>query len=118
MSMSPDNMKRYLHLSTTLDIWSGLAKAFSDGSDELQVFSLNQRVFAAKQKRRPFSVYYEKLTEIFQQLDHRDKVIMKHPNDVQAYRQSIKWHRIHIFLAGLDSGFKQIRGEILHRDSM
>ena len=41
---------------------------------------------------------------------------MKHPNDVQAYRQFIEWLRVHIFLAGLDSDFEQIWGEIMRRD--
>ena len=78
---------------------------------------MNQKAFAAKQNGRPLSVYYGELTEIFQELDHRDKVILKHSNDVQQYRQSIEQLRIHIFLARLDSDFEQIQGEILHRDS-
>ena len=115
--MSPEIIKRYLRLPTTRDIWSALAKALSDGNDELQVFSLNEIVFAAKQNGRPLSIYYGELTEIFQELDHLDKGIMKHPDDVRAYRQSIERLRVHIFLTGLDNYFEQIRGEILHRDS-
>ena len=41
-------MKRYLRLPTTQEIWSALSKAFYDGSDELQVFTLNQKAFTAK----------------------------------------------------------------------
>ena len=48
MSISLEIMKRYLRLPTTQEIWSALSKAFYDGSDELQVFTLNQRAFAAK----------------------------------------------------------------------
>jgi len=33
-------MKRYLHLATAREIWSAY-----DGSDELQVFTLNQKAF-------------------------------------------------------------------------
>ena len=41
MSMTPEIMKRYLRLPTAYEIWNALAKAFYDGSDELQVFALN-----------------------------------------------------------------------------
>ena len=90
MSMSPEIMKRYLHLPTAQEIWSALSKAFYDGSDELQVFTLNQKAFIAKQSSRSLSEYYGELTEIFYELDHRDKVIMKDPDDIAAYWKSIK----------------------------
>ncbi|RVW73556.1 hypothetical protein CK203_055169 [Vitis vinifera] len=45
-------MKGYLCLPTTQEIWRALSKAFYDGSDELQVFSLNQKAFTAKQSGR------------------------------------------------------------------
>ncbi|XP_048229206.1 uncharacterized protein LOC125369892 [Ricinus communis] len=90
MSMSPEIMKRYLRLSIAHEIWTALSKAFYDGSDELQLFSLNQKAFAAKQNRRSLSEYYGELTAIFQELDHRDKVVMKDPDDVVAYKKSIE----------------------------
>ena len=40
-SMSPEIMKHYLRLRTAREIWSALAKAFYDGSDETQLFALN-----------------------------------------------------------------------------
>ncbi|XP_018817689.2 uncharacterized protein LOC108988785 isoform X2 [Juglans regia] len=116
MSMTPDIMKRYLHLPTARDIWAALSKAFYDGSDELQVYALNQKAFSAKQKGRAISVNYGELTEIFGELDHRDKVIMENAKDVETYRKSVQRQRVHIFLAGLDGDFEQIRGEILQRD--
>ena len=88
MSMSPEIMKRYIRLPTTQDIWKALSKAFYDGADELQVFVLNQRALSAKQNGRTLSVYYGELTEIFCELDHRDKVIMESENDVESYRKS------------------------------
>ena len=115
MSISQHIMN--LRLSIASEIWNALAKAFSDGSDELQVFSLNQRAFATKQNVRLLSVYYGEITKICQELGHRDKVIMKHPDDVQAYRQSTDRLRVHIFLAGLDGDFEQIHGEILRKAS-
>ncbi|XP_057850232.2 uncharacterized protein LOC131060830 [Cryptomeria japonica] len=116
MSMSPEIMKQYIRLPTARDIWKALSKAFYDGADELQVFVLNQRAFFAKQNGRTLSVYYEELTEIFGELDHRDKVIMESENDVESYRKSVQQQRVHIFLAGLDGEFEQIRGEILRKD--
>ena len=55
-------MKRYLHLPTTQEIWSALSKAFYDGSDELQVFILNQRTFTAKQSDMSIPEFYGELT--------------------------------------------------------
>ena len=43
MSMSSEIMKCYLRLPTIQEIWSALSKTFYDGSNELQVFTLNQR---------------------------------------------------------------------------
>nr|CAD1834353.1 unnamed protein product [Ananas comosus var. bracteatus] len=116
MSMSPDIMRRYLRLPTAHSIWTALSTAFYDGSDELQVFTLNQKAFSARQNGRILSVYYGELTELFQELDHRDKVVMKDSDDVKTYRQSIERLRVHIFLAGLDEAFDSIRREILRKD--
>ena len=116
MSMKPEIMKRYLRLPTAYEIWSALSKAFYDGSDELQVFSLNQKAFTAKQNGKSLSEYYGELVEIFRELDHRDKVVMKDPDDVTAYQKSIERLRVHIFLAGLDNDFEQVRGEILRKE--
>ncbi|KAJ0078865.1 hypothetical protein Patl1_23807 [Pistacia atlantica] len=66
-------MKCYLRLSIACKIWSALSKAFYDGSDELLVFSLHQKAFTTKQNGRSLSVYYGELTEIFQELNHRNK---------------------------------------------
>ncbi|OMO81264.1 hypothetical protein COLO4_23681 [Corchorus olitorius] len=93
MSMKPEIIKRYLRLSMAREIWSALSKAFYDGGDELRVFTLNQK-----------------------ELDHRDKVVMKDPDDVIAYQKSVERLRVHIFLAGLDGMFEQIRGEILRKE--
>ena len=116
MSMSPEIMKRYLRLPTTQEIWSALSKAFYDGSDELQVFTLNQKAFTVKQNDRSLSECYGEITEIFCELDHWDKVVMKDLDDIAAYQKSIERQRVHIFLTGLDGDFEQVRGEILRKD--
>ncbi|OMO87093.1 hypothetical protein COLO4_20800 [Corchorus olitorius] len=69
-----------------------------------------------KQGGKSLSEYYGELTEIFQELDHRDKVVMKDPDDVIAYQKSVERLRVHIFLAGLDGMFEQIREEILRKE--
>ncbi|KAJ8618440.1 hypothetical protein MRB53_014626 [Persea americana] len=91
-SMAPEIMKRYLRLRTAREIWNALAKAFYDGSDESQIFALNQRAFSTKQ------------------------IVMKDPDDVIAYKKSVERLRVHIFLNGLDAEFDQLRGEILRKD--
>ncbi|KAL0393487.1 UNVERIFIED_CONTAM: Retrovirus-related Pol polyprotein from transposon RE1 [Sesamum latifolium] len=98
------------------DIWNALAKAFYDGSDESQLFALNQRAFSTKQVGRPLSIYYGDLVEIFQEMDHRDKIVMKDPDDIITYKKSVERLRVHIFLNGLDAEFEQIQGEILRKD--
>ena len=90
MSMSPKIMKHYSRLRTAQEIWSALSKAFYDGSDELQVFTLNKKAFTAKQSGRSLSEYYGELTELFYELDHQDKVVMKDPDDIAAYQKSIE----------------------------
>ncbi|KAL5723467.1 hypothetical protein ACHQM5_006866 [Ranunculus cassubicifolius] len=109
-------MKRYIRLATAREIWNAVSKAFYDGADELQVFVLNQRAFSAKQNGRTLSTYYGELVEIFGELDHRDKVIMESEKDVESYRKSVQRQRVHIFLAGLDGEFEQVRGEILRKE--
>ncbi|KAJ8622962.1 hypothetical protein MRB53_031491 [Persea americana] len=115
-SMSSEIMKRYLRIRTAREIWSALAKAFYDGSDETQIFALNQRAFSIRQSGRPLPIFYGELVEIFQELDHRDKVKMKDPDDIIMYKNSVEKLRIHIFLNGLDVEFEQVRGEILRMD--
>ncbi|RVW75596.1 hypothetical protein CK203_059082 [Vitis vinifera] len=44
------------------------------------------------------------------------QVVMKDPEDIAAYRKCIERQRVHIFLAGLDGDFEQVRGEILRKD--
>ena len=66
-----------------------------------------------KKKKKKLFVFYGELIEIFQELDHRDKVVMKDPDDVLTYRRSIEQLRVHIFLVGLDEEFDQIWWEIL-----
>ena len=94
MSMSSEIMKRYIRLPTARDIWKVLSKAFHDGADELQVYTLNQMDFSAKQNGRPLSIYYGELTEIFSELDHRDKVVMVDETDIASYQKLLQRQRV------------------------
>ncbi|CAB4278775.1 unnamed protein product [Prunus armeniaca] len=73
------------------------------------------RAFFAKQNGKNLSTYYGELTDIFGELDHRDKAIMTCAHDIEIYRKSIQRQRVHIFLVGLDVEFEQIHGEILRK---
>ncbi|KAL5569096.1 hypothetical protein UlMin_025671 [Ulmus minor] len=104
ISMSPKIMK---HLPDATNIWSALSKAFFNGSDEFQVFHLNQKIFITKQGEKSLYVYYGELTQMFHELDHRDRVVMKDADDLETYRKSVERKRVHMFLAGLISIFEQ-----------
>ena len=69
-------------------------------------------------KAASLSEYYGKLTKFFYELDHRDKVVMKDPEDIVACQKSIERQQVHIFLAGLDGDFEQVREEILCKDPL
>ena len=84
--MTPEIMKRYLHLRIASEIWSALGKAFYDGLDETQIFALNQRAFSIQQSGQSLPTYYE-LVGIFQELDHRDKFETKDPMISLCIRQ-------------------------------
>ncbi|OMO93743.1 Reverse transcriptase, RNA-dependent DNA polymerase [Corchorus capsularis] len=90
MSMKPEIMKRYLRVPTAREIWGALSKAFYDEGDELRVFTLNQKAFSIKQGGKSLTEYYGELVEIFQELDHQDKVVRKDPDDVIAYQKSVE----------------------------
>ena len=77
---------------------------------------MNQRAFSTKQNGRPLSIYYGELTEIFNELDHSDKVVMVDETDIVSYKKLLQRQRVHIFFAGLEDDFEQVRGEILRKD--
>ena len=77
---------------------------------------MNQRAFSTKQNGRPLAIYYGELTEIFSELDHRDKVVMVDETDIASYHKLLQRKRVHIFLVGLEGDFEQVRGEILRKD--
>ena len=115
-TVGPARPGRLPTLLTARDIWKALSKAFYDGTNELQVFTLKRRAFSAKKNGRPLSIYYGELTEIFSELDHRDKVVMVDETDIASYQKLFQRQRVRIFLAGLEGDFKQVSGKILRKD--
>ncbi|KAJ8645644.1 hypothetical protein MRB53_007392 [Persea americana] len=117
------------------DVWSQILEMHIAGREKLEYimgttpqpkatdasyakwYAENQkRAFSTKQVGRPLSTYYGELVEIFQELDHRNKIVMKDPDDVLSYKKSVERLRVHIFLNGLDAEFEQLRGEILRKE--
>jgi len=115
-SMKPEIMKRYIRLSTSKEIWDSLKAAYFDENDEARIYSLNQKASRLRQNSRPLATYFGELTEIFQELDHFNKVSMECENDIKMFQKSTERQRVYIFLGGLDDRFDQVRGEVLRKD--
>ena len=111
--MTLEIMERNLCGPTTHDIQSALSLVFYDENDELQVFSLNQKTFIAKQSGKSLSKFYKELVENFQEFNHCDKVVIKDVDNIVVFKKSIDRLKVHIFLAGLDGDFEQIYKKIL-----
>ncbi|KAG6750289.1 hypothetical protein POTOM_047393 [Populus tomentosa] len=76
-SMKPEIMKRYIRLSTSKEIWDSLKTSYFDENDEARINLLNQKASHLHHNSRPLATYFGELTEIFQELDHFNRVSMK-----------------------------------------
>ncbi|KAI5315855.1 hypothetical protein L3X38_045031 [Prunus dulcis] len=103
-------------LSTSKEIWDSLKTAYFDENDEARIYSLNQKASRLRQNGRPLATYFGELTEIFQELDHFNKVSMECENDIKVFQKSTERQRVYVFLGGLDDRFDQVRGEVLRKD--
>ncbi|KAJ8899188.1 hypothetical protein K2173_012364 [Erythroxylum novogranatense] len=115
-SMSPHLMQRFIRLATTKEIWEAVSRTFYDGSDETQLFDLNQKSFSTTQNGRPLSTYYNELVAIFQEIDHRTTSQEESVEGVVQLHSAMMRLRVHIFLSGLDPEYPQVRREILRKD--
>ncbi|GFY88897.1 hypothetical protein Acr_06g0008370 [Actinidia rufa] len=115
-SMSSDIMKRYIRLCTACENLECSSQSFLRWIRRITTFFIESEVFSTKQTGHPLSMYYGDLVVIFQELDHRDRIVIKYPDDVIAYRKSVERLHVHIFLNGLDAEFEQVQGEILRKD--
>ncbi|KAH9657753.1 retrovirus-related pol polyprotein from transposon RE1 [Citrus sinensis] len=91
---------------TNYDVWSQIMDMHLAEREKLSYIRSSTKPFEESSKE------YEK----WYKLDHRDKVVMKDPEDVVIYRRSVERLRVHIFLVGPDEEFDQVRGEILRKD--
>ncbi|KAG6736821.1 hypothetical protein POTOM_060283 [Populus tomentosa] len=109
-------MKRYMQLSTSKEIWDPFTAAYFDENDEAIIHSLNRKASHLCQNSQPLATYFEEITEIFQELDHFNRVSMKCENDIKMFQKYIERQQVYIFLGGLDDKFDQIHGEVLRKD--
>lgn len=114
--MIPSLMQRLIRPGTTKEVWEAVLKTFYDGSDETQLFDLNQKSFTIKQDGRQLSTYYTELISIFQEIDQRSSSFENTINGVVELNSAMSRLRVHIFLSGLDHEFGQVCGEILRKD--
>ncbi|XP_021829840.1 uncharacterized protein LOC110770066 [Prunus avium] len=98
------------------EIKDAVKKTFYDGGDESYLYDLNKRAFTMKQNGTPVHTYYNQLQIIFQEIDHRSPISMQCAADLTTRQLEIDRLCVHIFLAGLDPEFYQVRGEILRKD--
>ncbi|XP_061356347.1 uncharacterized protein LOC133300773 [Gastrolobium bilobum] len=114
-AMNPGSMQRFIRLDTASEIWDAAARTFYDGSDESCLFDLNQRSFSTKQSGRPLSIYFNELLSLFQEIDHRSQSSSATVEGIISDHSAFSRLRVHIFLAGLDSEFDQVRGKFFGR---
>lgn len=58
-------------------------------------------------------VYYNKLTQLLQQVDLYDTLVLKCAADIQAFRNWVATDRIYKFLLGLNPEYEEVRSRIL-----
>lgn len=99
-------MQRFIRLQIAKEIWDAIAKTFYDGSDETQLFELNQRSFTTHQNGRPLSLYYNELIGIFQEIDAHVQIQEDNANVIISLHKYMTRLRVHIFLVGLQPSSK------------
>lgn len=117
-AMKPELMKRHIRLPIAAEIWRALKTVFVDEKNEVKIYTLNQKAFRIRQSGWPISVYFGEFYEIFQELDHYNKIAMTCEKDIKIYQELQEQQRVYIFLGGLDDEFEQVHGEILRRDPL
>lgn len=115
-SMSPTLMHHFIRLKTAAEIWDAVSKMFYDGSDETQLFELNRKTFITRQNGRPLPTCYNELVSLFQEIDTRMNDNGNNVEATVAVNKALSRFRVHIFLAGLDPDFNQVKSESLRKD--
>ena len=65
-----------------------LLRPHFDENYEARIYSLNQKASRLRQNRRPLASYFRELTDIFQKLDHFNKVAMACEKDVLIFQKT------------------------------
>ena len=100
MSMSLKIVKHYLRLLTASEILSALTKALYDESENYKFFLLETKIFCCQEKwKTTLCILWRVDRNISRVGSSCDKVVMKHPEVIEAYKKYIEWLRVHIFLA-------------------
>ncbi|XP_068331612.1 uncharacterized protein [Pyrus communis] len=103
----------FIDLPTAKDIWESVTYMFYDGSDESQYYELLCKATRTRQDGCPVNLYFTKLKGVWQDLDKRRPLRMVCGADLKTRKEELAKDRVYDFLAGLDSGFDQVRSEIL-----
>ncbi|XP_070665261.1 uncharacterized protein [Malus domestica] len=112
-TMEPHLLGLFIDLPTAKDIWETVTQMFYDGSDESQYYELRCKATRTRQDGRPINLYLTELKGVWQDLDRRRPLRMVCGADLKTQKEEVAKDRVYDFLAGLDSGFDQVRSEIL-----
>jgi gag-polypeptide of LTR copia-type len=108
-SLEPRLQSKYIRHPTARDVWKALETTYYDGSDEVQVYSLNRRVTHLKQEGKSIEEFYDELQALWQEIDFRCPNPMDTPEDIEKFNLYIQKARVYIFLDGLEDRFDVIR---------
>ena len=86
---------------------------FFYGSDTSQVYELKRQVTQMKQVGGSIEAYYNKLQELWREIDFRRPNQMKCAEDIQTYNTSVQEDRAYTFLDGLDDRLDKVQSDVL-----
>lgn len=113
-NINPDLVRQFLDYPTARELWKGLERTFSSGSDELQIFDLTVKTNTLKQGNESIEGFYSKMVGLWKEIDRRMPNPMETPKDIETYQGIVDRHRLYQFLAGLDETFDKDRRDILN----
>lgn len=72
---------------SSLRIYGELKIMFVDESNEVNIYTLNQKALHIFQNGLPIFVYFGELNEIFQELDHYGNITMTCEKHIKIYQE-------------------------------
>ncbi|KAB2634435.1 hypothetical protein D8674_038696 [Pyrus ussuriensis x Pyrus communis] len=112
-TMEPHLLGLFIDLPTAKDIWESVTQLFYDGSNESQYYELRSKATWTRQDDRQINLYFTELKDVWQDLNKRCHLRMVFGADLKTRKEELANDRVYDFLARLDSGFDQVRSEIL-----